>query len=234
MIQEIITVQTQARTHIPDQTPPADFKLLTFVSIFAGLLVGMNLLGGKIVTIFGVAASVGVFMVPITFAITDISTELYGRKFTRQLTLSGMLVLIILMLYSALFVWLEPASRFTSNDVYRTVFGSSLRIIIASITAFGLAQLQDIFVFERIRKMTKGKWLWVRTNVSTFASELVDTTVFMFIAFYLVTPKFDALFIIKLIIPYFLLKVAFAALITPAVYGGVRLLRQKNAQGLVG
>lgn len=76
--------------------------------------------------------------------------------------------------------------------------------------------------------MTKGKYLWIRTNLSTFASEVVDTTVFMFIAFYQVTSKFDALFIMKLIIPYLLLKVAFAVLITPLVYGGVRLLRSKQ------
>src|SRR3990167_6914671 len=207
--------------------------MLVFVSVFIGMLVGMNLLGGKIITIFGVAGSVAVFIVPLTFAITDISTELYGRKFTRQLTLAGMMTLVALMIYSAIFVLLPPNSRFAADEAYRTIFGSSLRIIIASIAAFGLAQLQDVFIFEKIRKMTKGKWLWVRTNVSTFASEVVDTTVFMFIAFYMITPKFDALFVIKMIIPYLLLKIAFAILITPVVYAGVRLLKQKNTQELV-
>ncbi len=208
--------------------PEADFKLLTLISVFIGVLVGMNLLGGKIITIFGIGASVAVFMVPISFAITDIATELYGKRFTRQLTLAGMLTLILLFVYSAMFVWLEPNVRFASNDAYEVVFGSSLRIIVASIVAFSLAQLQDIFVFEKIRKATKGGYLWIRTNVSTFASELVDTTVFMFIAFYQMTPRFDALFVFKMIIPYFLLKIAFAVLITPLVYGGVRLLSGKK------
>lgn len=221
------------KTFTPTRRPEADFKLLAFISIFIGMLVGMNLLGGKIITIFGVSASVAVFMVPLTFAITDISTELYGKRFTRQLTLAGISTLVVLMIYSAIFVLLEPNARYTHDEAYRTIFGTSLRIIFASITAFGLAQLQDIFIFERIRRATKGKWLWLRTNLSTFASEIVDTTVFMFIAFYMVSPKFDALFIIKLIIPYLLLKIAFAVLITPLVYGGVRLLKQKNAQELV-
>ncbi|MDO8594032.1 MAG: queuosine precursor transporter [bacterium] len=215
------------------KAPEADFKLVTLISLFVGMLVGMNLLGGKIITIFGIASSVAVFMVPLTFAITDISTELYGKKFTRQLTLAGMITLGVLMIYSAIFVVLPPNTRFAADETYRTVFGSSLRIIIASIAAFGLAQLQDVFIFERIRRMTKGKYLWIRTNVSTFASELVDTTVFMFIAFYMITPKFDALFVVKMIIPYLLLKIAFAVLITPAVYGGVRLFKQKNSQELV-
>ncbi|MDO8483271.1 MAG: queuosine precursor transporter [bacterium] len=217
---------TQETTYT-SQKPEADFKLLTLVSVFVGMLVGMNLLGGKIITIFGVAGSVAVFIVPLTFAITDISTELYGKAFTRKLTLAGMLTLVILMIYSAIFVVLDPNVRFGANDAYKTIFGSSLRIIVASIVAFGLAQLQDIFIFERIRKMTAGKYLWLRTNLSTFASELVDTTVFMFIAFYLITPKFDALFVIKMIIPYLLLKIAFAVLITPLVYAGVKLLKTR-------
>ncbi|OGJ67556.1 hypothetical protein A2947_02275 [Candidatus Peribacteria bacterium RIFCSPLOWO2_01_FULL_54_110] len=208
--------------------PEADFKLLTLISVFIGMLVGMNLLGGKIISVFGVSASVAVFMVPLAFAITDISTELYGRSFSRKLTFAGMFTLLILMVYSVVFVSLEPNPRFTHDEAYRTIFGTSLRIMLASITAFGLAQLQDIFIFERIRKATKEKWLWLRTNLSTFASELVDTTVFMFIAFYMVSPKFDALFIIKLIIPYLLLKIAFAVLITPVVYWGVRWLRRNE------
>jgi len=215
-------------------TPPvADFKLVALISVFSALLIGMNLLGGKIITVFGVAASVAVFMVPLTFAITDISTELYGKPFTRRLTLAGMLAILIMMAYSLIFVSIEPNTRFAADDAYRTVFGTSLRIMLASVVAFSLAQLQDIFIFERVRRMTKGKHLWIRTNVSTFASEVVDTTIFMFIAFYMITPKFDALFVIKMIIPYLLLKIAFAVLITPAVYAGVRLLKQKNTQELV-
>ena len=205
--------------------PEANFKLLTLISVFVGMLVGMNLLGGKIISIFGVSASVAVFIVPLAFAITDISTELYGRSFSRKLTFAGMFTLLILMVYSVVFVSLEPNARYTRDEAYRTIFGSSLRIMLASITAFGLAQLQDIFIFERIRRMTKGKYLWLRTNASTFASELVDTTVFMFIAFYMVSPKFDALFVVKMIIPYLLLKIVFAVLITPLVYGGVRFLK---------
>ena len=224
---------TQESVSVSTQKPEADFKLLTLISVFVGTLVGMNLLGGKLITIFGFSASVAVFMVPIAFATTDISTETYGRSFSRTLTFAGMIALAVLMVYSVLFVSLAPNERFVHDEAYRTVFGTSLRIIIASIVAFGLAQLQDIFIFERIRRATQGRWLWLRTNTSTFASELVDTTVFMFIAFYMVTPRYDALFIVKLIIPYLLLKIAFALLITPAVYGGVRWLKQKNMQELL-
>lgn len=225
---------TIVSTGLPEATigiekPEPDFKFLVFVSLFSSLLIAMNLLGGKIVTIFGIAASVGVFIVPVTFAITDITTELYGRAFSRKLTFAGMLSILVVMIYSIIFVVLEPNARFISDDAYATVFGTSLRIMLASIVAFTLAQLQDIFIFEKVRRMTRGKWLWVRTNVSTFFSELVDTTVFMFIAFYMITPRFDALFVFKMIIPYLLLKIAFAVLITPAVYAGVRGLRRRQA-----
>src|SRR3989338_10707404 len=96
--------------------PEADFKLIALISVFSALLIGMNLLGGKIITVFGVAASVAVFMVPLTFAITDISTELYGRSFTRRLTLAGMLAILIMMVYSIIFVSIEPNTRFAADD----------------------------------------------------------------------------------------------------------------------
>ncbi len=208
------------------QKPELNFSLILVISLFSGLLVGMNLLGGKIITIFGVASSVAVLIVPITFAITDIATELYGKTFSRQMTFAGMGTLLVLMAYSVVFATLEPNVRYAHNDAYANIFGTSLRMMLASIIAFTLAQLQDIVIFEKIRAITKKKWLWLRANLSTTVSEMVDTTVFMFVAFYLVTPKFDALFIVTLIIPYLLLKVGFAIFITPAVYVGVRFLKR--------
>ena len=75
------------------------------------------------------------------------------------------------------------------------------------------------------KKITKGKYLWLRNNLSTVISQLIDTTLFMFIAFYMVTPQFTAPFIIELIIPYWLFKVGFAFIDTPLVYLGVKWLK---------
>ena len=201
-------------------------KLQILLGIFVGLLIGMNLLGGKITTLFGISVSVGIFMVPLTYLITDIVEEVYGKKIAKHFVLAGVIALIMIFFYTALCVWLEPHDRYTEmNDAYTSIFNGSLRIMVASVVAFLLAQFHDVWAFEFWKKKTKGKMLWLRNNLSTFVSQGIDTFVFMMIAFYHVTPKFTFGFIISLAIPYYLFKIGFAVLDTPFVYLGVKWLR---------
>ena len=203
-------------------------KLHVLQGLFVGLLVGMNLLGNKITTFFGVSVSVGIFMVPLTFLITDIVEEVHGKKVVAHFIVSGVVTLILTFLFTGFFVWLPPNERFTYNAEYRLVFGSSMRIIVASLVAFLLAQYHDIWAFAFWKKKTRGKALWLRNNLSTWISQAIDTMVFMMIAFYHVTPKFTLGFIISLAIPYYLFKLAFAILDTPLVYLGVWWLRREK------
>ncbi len=203
-------------------------RLQLLFATFIGLLIGMNLLGGKIVSLFGISVSVGIFMVPLTFLITDIVEEVYGKKAVKQFIVGGVLTLIIIFFYASIFVILEPHERYSYNEEYKTIFGASLRMIIASIIAFVLAQTHDMISFEWWKKKTKGKALWLRNNMSTIGSQLIDSSVFMMIAFYQITPKFTLMFIVSLIIPYYLFKVAFAILDTPFVYLGVKWLKKEK------
>ena len=199
-------------------------KLQILYSIFITLLIGMNILGVKIVSLFGISVSVGIFMTPLSFLITDIVEEVYGKNTVRHFITGGIIALVITFLFAALFVALEPHERFQSNEAYKTVFGSSIRIIIASIIAFGISQTHDIFAFEWWKRKTQGKALWLRNNMSTIVSQLIDTFLFMMIAFYQVTPEFTLSFIIELSIPYYLFKITFAIIDTPLVYLGVNWL----------
>ena len=201
-------------------------RLQILFAIFIGLLVGMNLLGVKITSLFGVSVSVAIFMAPLTFLITDIVEEVYGKKTVKHFIVGGVLTLIIIFLYAGVFIVLEPHERYSFNNEYKTIFGSSLRIIAASIIAFALAQIHDVISFEWWKKKTKGKALWLRNNLSTIVSQLIDTFVFMMIAFYQLTPKFTFIFIIHLIIPYYLFKILFAIIDTPFVYLGVNWLKK--------
>lgn len=203
-----------------------DLKLQILFALFIGLLVGMNLLGGKITTLLGVPVSVAIFIVPFTFLITDIVEEVHGRKLVQNFIISGLIVLAVMFLYILLFINLDNHPRYTFNSEYVIIFGSSLRLVIASMVAFFLAQMHDVLIFEWLKKKTKKKALWLRNNISTMLSQLIDTFVFMMIAFYGITPKFTFAFIISLVIPYYLFKIAFAALDTPLVYLGVRWLRK--------
>ncbi len=207
-----------------------NFRLQILLSIFIALLIGMNLLGWKIISLFWVSTSVSIFMVPLTFLITDIVSDVYGKKEVQKFIYLWVGVLIMIFLYSAIFVYLDPNARYTSNEAYTTIFGGSLRIIVASLVAFIFWQMHDIFVFEKLKKRTKGRYLWLRNNLSTIGSQLIDSTLFMFIAFYALTPKFTVSFIISMIIPYYIFKVIFALLDTPFVYLWVKWLKdgEKN------
>jgi hypothetical protein len=210
-----------------------ELKLRLLLGLFVGLLVGMNLLGNKITTLLGISVSVSIFMVPLTFLITDIVEEVYGKDEVLQFIIAGVATIVIMMAYTALFVILPPNERFEHNEAYSTIFGSSLRIMTASVIAFLLAQLHDMWSFAFWKRKTKGKALWLRNNLSTWVSQAIDTLVFMMIAFYQVSDRFTFAFIIQLSIPYYLFKLVFAALDTPFVYLGVHWLRGKEAEAPV-
>ncbi|MFH1508763.1 MAG: queuosine precursor transporter [bacterium] len=202
------------------------FTLLT--SIFITALVAANLLGSKITVLAGISVSVAIFAYPLTFLVTDIVEEVLGKKVAKQLIVAGFLSLFILLFLTWLSVILPAADRYEFNNEYKTIFSSSLRMIIASLVAFLLSQFHDVWAFNFWKEKTKGKLLWLRNNFSTVISQFIDTSVFMFIAFYMITPKFDVSFIISLIIPYWLFKIAFAVIDTPFVYLGVKWLKEKE------
>ncbi len=194
-------------------------------AIFIASLVSANLLGSKITTIAGIAVSVGIFAYPLTFLVTDIVEEVHGKQKTKFFLVSGIIAQLFVLGIVLIAVALPPADRFSYNEEYRHIFSNSARIIIASLTAFAVSQTHDIWAFAWLKQKTGGKMLWLRNNLSTAASQLIDTTIFMFIAFYRITPQFDIPFLISLIIPYWIFKIIFAVIDTPIVYAGVSWLR---------
>ena len=187
-------------------------KSQILLGIFVALMVGMNLLGSKITTVFGVSVSVAIFMVPITFLITDIIAEVYGRKAANQFVTTGIIALVMIFGFTALSVALPPNARYPFNEQYKTIFGSSLRIIIASIVAFAISQYHDVWAFHFWKEKTKGRFLWLRNNLSTFVSQAIDTIIFLTLAFYQSAPQFDMAFILRLFWPFYMFKLIFAVL----------------------
>ena len=202
-----------------------EFKTKLLLGIFVASLIAANLLGSKITKFWLIEVSVGIFAYPITFLITDIIEEVHGKEKTKQFVWVGFICLLFTLLMTALAVWLPFAERSFVKENYTQVFGSTLRIFIASITAFLLSQFHDVWAFNFWKEQTKGKFLWLRNNASTIVSQFIDTIIFMFIAFYGLTPKHTVGYMFTLIIPYYLLKVLVAIFDTPFVYLGVWWLR---------
>lgn len=211
-------------------------KLDLLISIYIFCIVVSELMGGKTFPItaigtFPLNASVAIFTLPFIFTINDIITEVYGPERTRSIVRSGLLVVGLILLFSLLAVHLPPSKRFTSSEsAYDLVFGTSIRIAFASLTAFAVAEFSDIIVFTRIRKKLGKKALWFRNNISNFVSQFADTTIFMFLAFYSGNRSFqeNMIFLFGLILPYWLLKCVMSIIETPFVYMGVKWLKSEK------
>ncbi|MFC2143127.1 queuosine precursor transporter [Candidatus Aenigmatarchaeota archaeon] len=203
-------------------------KTMLLLGIFVAALTTANLLGSKITTLFGIRVSVGIFAFPILFLITDIIAEVHGKKQAKKFVYIGLATQIMLFILLAISIFAPPNETWDNQDAYESIFSVSLRMIIASIIAFFFSQLHDVFAFEYWKAKTKGKYLWFRNNASTVVSQFIDSMLFMYIAFYMITPNFTVGFIFTLVIPYWIIKIIFAFCDTPFVYLGARLLRGKS------
>jgi len=203
-----------------------ELKTDLLLGFFVVALVLANTLGTKITSLFGVRVSVGIFFVPLLFLITDIISEVHGKKKATEFVLISIAVLVFTLVMMYFSINLPANETWGGQEHFAFVFGSSLRMTIASVIAFVLSQFHDVWSFHFWKKKTHGKYLWLRNNLSTAISQFIDTVIFMFIAFYNLTPKFNVLFIISLIIPYWLFKIFFALADTPLCYLGVKWLKK--------
>ncbi len=191
-------------------------------SLFVGSLVIASVLASKIITIFGLVVPAGVLAYCVTFVVTDVVSELWGREKANTVVLGGFVALVFsLMLVRLAVIW-PPAPFWPHDPAFRTVLDSTSRIIVASLTAYLLSQYHDVWAFHLLRRLTGGKFLWVRNNVSTALSQLIDTVVFITIAFYGLMP------ITPLILGQWVIKLAIALLDTPVVYAAVWLFKTRQ------
>ncbi len=175
-------------------------------------------------------ASVAIFLIPIIFSINDSIIEVYGIVRAKSIYRSGLITVILLVLFSAFAIHLPPSARFQKTEsAYDLIFGQSIRIAIASLSAFAFSDFMDIVVFAVITKRIGKRALWFRNNLSNFVSELIDTIIFMTLAFYAFNkPVGDNItFLVSLILPYWFLKCFMSVIETPFVYLAVSWLRKK-------
>jgi len=206
------------------------------VSIYIFGIIVSELMGAKTFPLLDLGfyklnASVAIFLIPLLFTINDMIVEVHGAKRARSVVRSGLLMIGLLFGFIMLAISLPPSKRFLETEgAYDTVFGKSARISLASLTAFALADFLDIFIFSKIREKLGKSKLWLRNNASNFIAQLIDTVVFMTLAFYALDKGFDdnASFLISLIIPYWLLKCSMSIIETPLVYLGVRWLKSEK------
>lgn len=194
---------------------------LIFQKFFYWYPFDIEIFGSKLFVI-----SVGILPYPITFLITDLISEIYGKKRANDIVIAGIFASIfsVLIIYVANIV---PAiSNSPINDsTFSNVFGRTILAVGASMIAYLFAQFIDIRIYHFWKQLTKGKHLWLRNNFSTWLSQFIDTfsVVFLLCSFEVLPwSSFKGL-----LISGFLFKVIIAACDTPFLYLGVYLFRKR-------
>jgi len=151
----------------------------------------------------------------------DVIGEVYGKKIAKQFVFAGALVTIFFLLWniiSVLMPWLADGAW--AKDSYNTIFGISVRMSVASLLAFVIAEYQDVFTFFLFKKKFGEKRFWLLSNISNVWSQFLDTTIWTLVAF-LGVYSFGN--IVGIIIPWFIYKVLMGVLYTPVSYLGIYL-----------
>ena len=208
----------------------AEKLYLGLAAIFIASLVSCNLIFQKFFIwspfeLFTFEVSVGILPYPITFLITDIISEIYGKKRANQVVIVGLFSTVFVMGVVAL-ADIVPATDWSpvSNEMFTMVFGLTGVAVAASMFAFLMAQFIDIRIYHFWKRVTKGKYLWIRNNFSTMTSQFVDTASVLVLLCAFEAIGWDRFN--DLLINGFLFKVIVAAFDTPFLYLFVSLIKK--------
>ncbi len=195
------------------------FRLWGRVGLFIWIPISVmiaNIQVTKTVNLFALEATLGNIVYATSFLATDILSECYSKKDARRAVAIGffsMFTMTILMNIALMFI---PAETDFVHESMATIFALMPRITAASLVAYGISQMHDIFAYSWIRKaLPSKKFLWVRNNGSTLISQLLDSVIFTFAAFLGVFP-FEVL--IQILITTYFLKVIVSLFDTPFIY----------------
>ncbi len=196
------------------------------------------LLAGSVVTSIFIAEKLGDISMPMvgvisisgsiliyssTFLITDVMSELYGRKFAHQAVVGTALCYPIVLIATQFSIHWDPSQLYVNQASFETVMNFAGRVTIASLISYIVSQTFDVWAFHHIKQRTGEGKLWLRNNGSTIGSQGLDTVIFYGIAFYGVIPVDE---LVKLIIATYLLKIVIALIDTPFVYFVIWFVRR--------
>lgn len=197
---------------------------ILITALFVAALVAGDFVGGKFFSFAGRSFSAGIVPFPLTFVLTDVVNEFYGKSGARRLTYAG--------LAAAMFVWatinlalLLPTTADSpiSDQVFRSAFGTSARLYLASLAAYLIGQFLDISLFGVLRRVTGERLLWLRSTGSTVFSQAIDS---LSVSFVFLVGTRSLGFIVSNAANNYVGKLAMAVLLTPLIYLGHALIRR--------
>jgi len=191
--------------------------------VFNLLLCNIQVL--KTVELFGLTTTLGNVLYASVFLATDLLSEFYGKKEAQKGVLLGFVTLVMMVTYMQIALYFQPAADDFAQPHLSALFGFMPRIALASMVAYLVSQMHDVWAFHAIKQRTGGKMLWLRNNASTMLSQFLDSAIFCTIAFW---GMFPVNVFWEILLSTYIIKVAVAVLDTPFIYIAKRFFRKED------
>jgi hypothetical protein len=197
-----------------------------FMAAFVAILLLSNLIGAaKLSNLGGFTFGAGILFFPLGYVIGDVLTEVYGYSRARRCVWAGFAAMLFMALMSWVVVALPPADGWPDQKAYETVFGSTWRIVFASLCAFWAGELANSFVMAKMKLLTQGRHLWMRTIGSTIVGQGVDSLLFYPLAF---LGNWTHTQVLTVMVTNWAMKVGWEAVLTPVTYLVVNFLKRRE------
>lgn len=192
------------------------FVIICAISI-ATLLIS-NITAVKQFSIGSIVLPTSALLFPITYIVGDIIAEVYGYKKARLVIILGFICNAFMVLFFQLAIVLPSAPSFTNQEAFFAILSTTPRVFIASLSAFLIGSLSNAYIMDILKKLTKGKMLWVRTIGSTIVGEALDTIIFVLVAF---AGDMPFSVVLTMILCQFVWKVSYEVIATPLTYAAI-------------
>lgn len=210
--------------NLRSQDPHHPFKYYdVFAIVSVAVVMVSNIIAQKLAQIGPFTISSAILIFPITYILSDVMTEIYGYKRARRVTWMTVFCLLLMIVMFEIAIAMKPVAGWGHQEAFATILGNTPRIILASLTALLAGELVNAFVMAKMKVMTEGKHLWMRTIGSTFVGQGVDTVIFFTLAFYGVMENSA---IVTAALSGWILKTSYEVLMTPVTYLVIRKLKK--------
>lgn len=193
------------------------------VALYVTSLITANTVAVKVLEFGPWVTDAGLITFPIAYIVGDILTEVYGYAAARRVIWLGFLCNLIAVGTFQLAGILPAESSWENQGAYETIFGSTPRLLLASFCAYLIGEFANSYVLARMKVLTEGRWLWMRTIGSTVVGQGLDSVVFVVIAF---GGVFSTGVLQDMVVTNWVLKTAYETVMTPVTYLVVTRLKQ--------
>lgn len=198
---------------------------LVIACFFVTTLLISNIIAGKLASFFGITIPAAVILFPLTYIFGDILTEVYGFQKARLVIWIGLVANLFMAFVFLATIALPYPGFWGGQTAFAVVLGTTPRLVVASLIAYLVGEFSNSVVLSRLKVMTKGRNLWLRTIGSTVVGEGIDTLIFITIAFLGTMP---IAMLGSMMIAQYLWKVSYEIVITPITYSLVNWIKQKE------